>query len=419
MRNMRKVFKLLVINVVIFLVLLELVSVAIYYFKNNAFFYFHEREPQQLIEFNVDRQLTNNRFHPFFGYTLKPGMTNTNNYGFVCQYDYPYNRNHEDCYIVGIFGGSVANGFYLEGRERLKKRLLGLPLLKDKEIVFLNYAMGGYKQPHQIQILTFFLAIGQQLDMVINIDGFNETVFCPNNNRLNVDMAMPSAQHYLPMRDLIDTQSVTRNKLESLWKIQNSKKDYNRNLKKLEATPFASVYLILNSYNSYIYKKYRSETLRFDSLFKPGKLEDSLVNVKYTPGLKNESLLFTEIARFWSKCSLMMNQVLSANKVEYYHFLQPNQYHSNKTFTKSENKTALNMELPYSYLVRKGYPVLLKQVKILQGKNVKAFSAIDIFKDRKETIYIDTCCHFNKLGNEILADYIFEGIKNRFPKSKI
>ena len=29
-----------------------------------------------------------------------------------------------------------------------------------------------------------------------------------------------------------------------------------------------------------------------------------------------------------------------------------------------------------------------------------------IFADRRESLYIDTCCHFNRLGNEVMGQYI-------------
>jgi hypothetical protein len=49
-----------------------------------------------------------------------------------------------------------------------------LPALADKEIVLLNFGSGGFRQPQQLLILTYFFLIGQRLDLVINLDGFNE-----------------------------------------------------------------------------------------------------------------------------------------------------------------------------------------------------------------------------------------------------
>jgi hypothetical protein len=407
-KKLKKILKLVAVNGIVFVLLLESISVVIYFFSHDAFFYTHEHKGKSLesIEFNVDRQLTNKRFHPFFGYTHKPGLSETNNYGFYCTYDYPLKKEKENWYIIGIFGGSVAHDFYMKGRDRLTGKLKRHAPFANKHIIYLNYALGGYKQPQQMQILTYFLSIGQEFDMVINIDGFNEIVFCFNNNRLNVDIAMPSAQHFLPMRDLMDSQAVTGEKLESIWKIQTYKKEFNRVEKKLQHTKIASIYLILSAYSKHLYKKYRSEIVRFDSLIKPADSRDSIVNIKYTPAAANEPILLAKIATLWYRTSFFMNSALSARRSQYVHFLQPNQYYSKKSFTQKEQETALDNQLAYNYLVKKGYPVLHQAVEALKNNHVNTFSAVEIFDRVKETIFIDKCCHFNQLGNEIFADFI-------------
>jgi hypothetical protein len=423
MKKPWKTLKIIGINLIVFIVLLELIAVAIYFFKNKAFFYTdkHGRKIQGAARFDVDAdiyagrqptQLTNKRFHPFFGYTYKENLKNTNNYGFNCPYDYPLEKENKNWYIIGIFGGSVADNFYREGTEWLTAKLKRHPYFADKEIIYLNYAMGGYKQPQQMQILTYFLSIGQQLDIVINIDGFNEVIFCFNNNRLNVDIAMPSGQHFLPMRDLMESQVLTYEKLQSIWKIRQYKRDFNRIQDTMEHTPFASIYLVLSAYNNHLYKKYHSEILRFDGLIKPAKDKDSIMNVKYTPALRDEQLLLSKVVSLWSKCSTIMSRSLAAQNGagRYFHFLQPNQYYSKKIFTKEEQKIALDHQGPYSFLVKKGYPVLRQEIEVLRKNNVNAYSGVEIFEKVKETVYIDNCCHFNQLGNEIFADFIAESI---------
>jgi hypothetical protein len=417
MKKLKHIVKLVAINILVFVVLLELIAAAIYFFNHKALFYTHKHDVQRAAvpDSPVDRQvaqLTDKRFHPFFGYTHKAAAKDTNNYGFYSPYDYPLKKEKENWYVIGIFGGSVANDFYQEGRERLTERLKRHALFADKEIIYLNYALGGYKQPQQMQILTYFLSIGQQLDMAINIDGFNEMIFCFNNNRLNVDIAMPSAQHFLPMRDLMDSGTVTGEKLETIWKIQAYKKDLNRVNDKLKHTKLASLYLIYSSYSKYLYKKYRSQLVRFDTLIKPAKpgTEDSIVNIKYTPASGDEPVLLAEVVTLWYRTSFIMSSVMTARGGRYFHFLQPNQYYAKKTFTEKEQETALDHQLAYSFLVKKGYPVLQKAVQALKTNHVNAFSAVGIFDNVKETVYIDKCCHFNRLGNELFADFIAHSI---------
>jgi hypothetical protein len=96
----------------------------------------------------------------------------------------------------------------------------------------------------------------------------------------------------------------------------------------------------------------------------------------------------------------------------YFHFLQPNQYRSNKKFTPEEQKNALDRNLPYHFLVEKGYPLLENAIPHLRENHVKAYSAVEIFDGITETLYIDNCCHFNQRGNEILADYMAQCISS-------
>ncbi len=423
MKKPWKTLKIIGINLVVFIVFLELIAVALYFFKNQAFFYTdkHGRKIQGTGGFEVGAetsagrqptQLTDKRFHPFFGYTYQENLKNTNNYGFNCPYDYPLEKENKNWHIIGIFGGSVADNFYREGTGRLTAKLKRHPYFAGKEIIYLDYAMGGYKQPQQMQILTYFLTIGQQLDTVINIDGFNEVIFCFNNNRLNVDIAMPSGQHFLPMRDLIESQVLTDKKLQSIWKIRQYKRNLQRINDTAAHTPLASIYLVLSAYNHHLDKKYRSELLRFDRLVEPTKGIDSLINVKYTPAIRDEHMLLSKVVSLWSRCSTIMSRSLEAlnGKGRYFHFLQPNQYYSKKIFTREEQKIALDHQGPYSFLAKKGYPVLRQEIEVLKRNNVNAFSGVEIFDKVKETVYIDNCCHFNRLGNEIFADFIAECI---------
>lgn len=423
MKNLKKTILLIAVNLVVFFVLLEIIGIVIYFINHKAFFYTDDNKSLQsqttreAVEFRLDRetgQLTEKRFHPFFGYTHKAGAVGTNNYGFYCPYDYPLKKERADRYIIGIFGGSVANDFYVEGTERLTERLKSDPYFADREIVYLNYALGGYKQPQQVQVLTYFLSVGQEFDMVINIDGFNELVFCANNNRLNVDIGMPSAQHFLPMRDLVDRQAMSEKKLETIWQIRKYKNDFSRIDGKAARTKLASLHLLYTSYAKYLYKKYRREILRFDGMIEAAPPGDSIINIASIPRAAEDPVLLAQTASLWYRASVNMNSIVNGTGGRYFHFLQPNQYYCRKEFTKEEKETAIDEGSAYNLLVTHGYPVLQKAVDALRNGNVNAFNASGIFDKVKETVFIDTCCHFNRLGNEIFADFIAESILENF-----
>ena len=104
--------------------------------------------------------------------------------------------------MVGIFGGSVAQWFALQGARPLIATLQASPGLRSRSILVLNFANGGYKQPQQLLFLNYLLAIGQRLDYVVNIDGFNEVAIAAVNVAGGISVAMPSVQHMAPLTNL-------------------------------------------------------------------------------------------------------------------------------------------------------------------------------------------------------------------------
>ncbi|MEM6794047.1 MAG: SDR family NAD(P)-dependent oxidoreductase, partial [Acidobacteriota bacterium] len=86
-----------------------------------------------------------------------------------------------DLVSVGIFGGSVAVG--LARAPSLVAELRRSPALAGKRLWIRIFALGGYKQPQQLIALNYALALGEKLDIVINLDGFNDIALAPAPHR--------------------------------------------------------------------------------------------------------------------------------------------------------------------------------------------------------------------------------------------
>ncbi len=76
--------------------------------------------------------------------------------------------------MVAVLGGSVASYFAVNGTRRLEADLAGSPRFADQHFVFVNLALGGYKEPQQLMTMAYLMTLGAQFDLVLNIDGFNE-----------------------------------------------------------------------------------------------------------------------------------------------------------------------------------------------------------------------------------------------------
>jgi hypothetical protein len=75
--------------------------------------------------------------------------------------------------------------------------------------------------------------------------------------------------------------------------------------------------------------------------------------------LADDRALYEYLARVWSESSAQMRRLCEANGIEYYHFLQPNQYvDDSKPLDDGERKVAIRAGHPYQKGVVSGYPLL-------------------------------------------------------------
>jgi hypothetical protein len=421
----RRLIAIVAVNIVLFVALAELFALGIYFVRNETLFYLNKPTYELIKDDETNRALTPKRIHPYFGYVdepgwqraednfwedVEPGLKTINNQGLGSDYDYPFVKGNENQYVIGIFGGSVAERFALLTRDRLIENLQQDNFFSDKEIVVLNFAKAGYKQPQQLLLLTYFLSIGQEFDLVINIDGFNEVAFSHRNYQRQVDLSMPHVNILDGLINLIDQTTLTPEKLESLAKIDAYKTRLNKLAKKIKRSNIAAITFILEQYYAIAFNNYRQELIRFDELGSNFS-EDSLLFIKLDNQVLVDPILFGRIAVNWVDSSIMMSRTLADKKIAYFHFLQPNQHYSNKTFGPEEAERALEQDQPYySTLVKTGYPYLIEKFGVLGEHNVNFYNGIPIFDQEPGLIYIDNCCHYNQLGNNILADFIATSI---------
>ena len=128
-------------------------------FQDSVGFY---RYHLNLTKWEGGNWLRNLTPHPYFGYVMTQEGTAANNHGFNDPEPFPYRKKSEDEFVISVLGGSVALGWagWIQnlGKEyfvgELKKKV---PALAKKKIVILDMAMGGYKQPQQLNIASYFL----------------------------------------------------------------------------------------------------------------------------------------------------------------------------------------------------------------------------------------------------------------------
>src|SRR6267142_2543178 len=117
-----RILKLISINVVVFIVLVESMSVAFYFFKTGELFYKRNRTrlsaTRSEFEIGASRGGVNlaaaYQLHPYFGfvstggfderaYPNSPFAARANNVGFLCPYDFPFKKANKNQFVIGIF----------------------------------------------------------------------------------------------------------------------------------------------------------------------------------------------------------------------------------------------------------------------------------------------------------------------------
>jgi len=431
----KNILILIAVNLAIAFICLEALSLAFYFIKQKQFFYTRTKAKEQVVEdierlgIRVDESIVE-RLHPFFGYVMKPGaFTNeklklkVNKHGFFSLYEYPFVKTNKKQFIIGVFGGSVANNFAVEEYKNqvLSKKLQIYPEFGDREIVVLNFGNGGYKQPQQLLILNYFLALGQELDLVINIDGFNEVALSNLNNKAEVEIGMPSVQHIQPLTGLANN-NLPPEAMSSIVEINETKKQLKAGIDKLQTCQLALCHAVTSLQVQQLVNNYQQAVVKYDSQVKQSNSDTANSSIVYIPkadSVFEDGAAFDKMASMWYKSSIGMNQILSSRKIKYFHFIQPNQYYPTKrAFTAKEKEIAIDNKSPYIEGVKKGYPVLLSKVDDLQKAGVNVFNAVNILDNTKETVYKDACCHYNSVGEEVLANYVSSSIIKVVRESK-
>lgn len=364
------------------------------------------------------------RVHPYVGYVQDPSPSSgqvrladgktmpVSNFGYIDDKD-PIHKREPGKVIVGILGGSVASFFGVNGVHRLEEVLKTSPEFAGKEFVFVNAALGGYKQPQQLTTLAYLTALGGEFDIVVNIDGFNEVALHELENAgHHVFPAFPRSWH---ARVGLDDPRLAASKA-AMSAIEESRNAWAR-----WASDPPWRWSILGN----LVWKLRDRRLERDA-YELVKAHQEL-KVRSEPyvatgparDFASREELFEMLASIWSNSSLGLQGLCEPAGTRYFHFLQPNQYDGDsKPMGSAERRVAFNEGHPYRKGVQSGYPLLRRNGATLRERGVSFHDLSGLFRDRAEGIYVDDCCHFNQRGLDIMAEAISRAILDDSARSR-
>ncbi len=343
--------------------------------------------------------------HPYLGFVYDPVKSRNISYlGFFPSWDDPLVAGPPGTVTVAIFGGSFALGLYTNTKSELESNL------RERGINarILTLGLGGYKQPQQLFTLAYLLSHGAKIDVVVNVDGFNE-VALPQSEILpkNVNPFYPRGWNFRT------TQMADQETLRRIGKAEVLRESQTRWARTCSHFPKYSILrnMIWRLYDNVL--EHRLLELRRQALEEEEESLDSRPFLSHGPdfGEPSEAEHYRQAADHWKSCSLLMQSLCSSQGITYLHFLQPNQYlEGTKVLTEDELTIGYREGHTYQPGVVLGYPKLLEAGKDLLKEGVDFHDLTMIYRDRPQSIYKDTCCHPNKEGYEIVADYIAESI---------
>lgn len=321
------------------------------------------------------------RPHPYFGFRLA-GQT-ANNFGFQFAPDLPYQRQSSD-FVIGIFGGSVAEAFAFEANRNglLSDLAQRVPELRNRTIKVINFALPAGRQPQQFFIASYFV---EQVDLLLNLDGFNDV----EPDRVHASPELPFG--YPEIYEASDW--------DRLWPTATA-----RLTDALAA--FAENGTVLKRSALY-YALWRLSELGSQQASAALATRLSRGMGRYEATFENDwDRVSEQLVSVWAKYATLEHQVARASKRRAVFFLQPNQYvRPAKPFSEEERRYALgNTRLAEGLESR--YQALRSQIPRLREIGLQVFDLTDIFATETRTVYVDSCCHLNLTGNRILADRV-------------
>ena len=300
-RKTIKQIRSVLLSLIITIVLIELSPYAISPTLYNKSFSRYGLKQELLKKNNKNKEINNSKenkkprneylgnhvIHPYLGFVGIP-QDNLNRFGFPGED--PITRKSGEKVNILLMGGSVAKQLYSNSKEKLIEHLKENQYFRDKKINIMLAALGGFKQPQQLMAVNYFISLGAEYDIVINLDGFNEVVLPFSDNLpFNVFAIYPRHWNIYARKSLNSSVQLTISKQISL-------KEKQETLNKFFASTFLNnsnfgllVWDVLNTNNN-------SEYFELEN-----QLRDALKSSKSNYQSTGPTEVFTDTTQFFTE----------------------------------------------------------------------------------------------------------------------
>ena len=137
----------------------------------------------------------------------------------------------------------------------------------------------------------------------------------------------------------------------------------------------------------------------------------SFANAGPAEDIKTDAQADDLAVQAWANSSKQMASLCRGANCRYLHVLQPNQYvPDSKVFSPKELSDYVGPELRHARLVQRLFPQFTNRGQELTQSGLRFRDLTPLFSDVPQTIYADVWCHYNVIGNRMLAEAVADEI---------
>ncbi|MBK8949483.1 MAG: hypothetical protein IPM68_11660 [Flavobacteriales bacterium] len=358
----------------------------------------------------AEEYLGDHYLHPYLGYVSVP-LNDRNRFGLPGAD--PLHPGAPDTVNVVLLGGSVAMGLHTFAEERLLRGLQRVPAYRGKAFRVAVLALGGYKQPQPLQALSWFLAQGAHVDLVLTLDGFNDIVL-PVCDNLPFGIHPNYPRHWnMYARKRLDpkVQRILAHRLAI-----SERRDERRQRLAGSRLRHSNIALLLWRTRD---QRDAAELTELEQRLRT-TMENEGADLQVTGPVRtvtDTAAYRAEQADLWMRSSTQVKALAEAHGAAYFHFLQPNQYVPGSKPIGPKEATVALVEGPFCYrdAVEQGYPLLIDRGARLKASGVDFHDLTGLFRTEPRAMYSDQCCHFTTPGYlriaDAMAEAVVEGLK--------
>jgi len=322
-----------------------------------------------------------------------------------CDLDRP--RRSPDTLLVGLFGGSAAFAFSEEGAATLARALEGCATFAGRRVTFVVAAAYGWRQPQQVMALTWLVALGGELDLLIDLDGLEGVL------RAGVDdggpESFPSYPRRWPERVGRPADPATRFVL-GRWSIATGDRvDW---AKAMDAGPThwsIAANLLWRGRDRGLQRDVEEVTRE---LIEAPSTGESYVMRGPPYDASDPSRTLDDLVAVWKRSCRLMDEICRSRAIRCFHFLQPNPFvESSKPLSPEERETCRRAGSDVEAAVVAGWPKLQAAGRELAATGEVFVDLTMVFAGVDRTLYVDADGRLDRDGNDLLATRIAESIE--------